>query len=281
MSNNHEKVKIKNIIHASGQMCNQFWIISNLLGDCIENNKKIFIWVVNFDIENFDNIYCSKYIKFPLYPKFITKRVGLKTYKKIIDNIFNNKISIKIVKIILNLFPNIKFEIINVGFEKSPFRLKHLPQILNILRPNLNIIKSIQIQINSKKYKNDLIIGIHIRKGDYKYFENGKYYYSDSNYLSLMEIIISKFEKQNVTFLLVSNEEINLDFFSKLNCFVLEKSNSINDLIGLSLCDYIIGPPSSYSSWASLMNHKPLFFIEEKNIKVSPELFIHIEDKWM
>lgn len=50
------------IIHATGQMCNQFWIISNYLADCIENNERFLIRLPDFNLNEFNQLYSSKYV---------------------------------------------------------------------------------------------------------------------------------------------------------------------------------------------------------------------------
>ena len=38
-------------------------------------------------------------------------------------------------------------------------------------------------------------------------------------------------------------------------------ADGITDLYGLSSCDYIMGPPSSYSQWASFVGNVPIQFL--------------------
>lgn len=45
------------------------------------------------------------------------------------------------------------------------------------------------------------------------------------------------------------------------------------DLYSLSRCDYIIGPPSSFSRWASLMGHIPIYQIWNKNEEITEKSF--------
>jgi len=38
----------------------------------------------------------------------------------------------------------------------------------------------------------------------------------------------------------------------------------VEDLYALAECDYIIGPPSTYTLWASFYGDTPLWFMEHK-----------------
>lgn len=52
------------------------------------------------------------------------------------------------------------------------------------------------------------------------------------------------------------------------------------DLFSLSKADYIIGPPSTFSAWASLYGTVPLYFIESSNSDFKIPDFINIKDIW-
>lgn len=60
----------------------------------------------------------------------------------------------------------------------------------------------------------------------------------------------------------------------------LPKNLMAEDLYSLSKADYIIGPPSSYSAWASLYGSVPLCFIEDSKADFSISDFIDIKDIW-
>ena len=267
------------IIHASGQMCNQFWIISNYLADCIEYNKKISIWLPDFSLEKFDKIYTSKYFSFPLYPKFLVNLFGYKRYSKIINSIFNNKIMLRISYILLNLFPNIEFIISDVTCKKSKYKHKHLKTILNIISPNSKYIEEVGSQFGNLN-KEEILIGIHIRYGDYRTFQNGKYFYTLEEYNQLMIKIRSVFSDKIVKFFIASNETIDYSVFKKHYVVKVNNPSSLKDLIGLSRCDYICGPPSTFSAWASLYNNAPIYFIENLESDFNKNSFADIQNIW-
>lgn len=114
-----------------------------------------------------------------------------------------------------------------------------------------------------------IIVGIHIRRGDYKNFLDGKYFYEIEEYKSAMDKIADIFGKEKTAFVVCSNEEIDLNDFNGLNVFK-GPGHFVADLHTLSLCDYIAGPPSTFSMWASFYGQRPLWQI--KNIEQSPIL---------
>ena len=62
-----------------------------------------------------------------------------------------------------------------------------------------------------------------------------------------------------------------LELFKELHCFNVENANAATDLYALSLCDRLMGPPSTFSRWASFVNHVPLYFIFDKNQKIQSD----------
>ena len=49
--------------------------------------------------------------------------------------------------------------------------------------------------------------------------------------------------------------------------------SSVGDLYALARCDYIFGPVSTFSQWASFYGDKPLFHLHESNDRVERERF--------
>ncbi|MBO4699481.1 alpha-1,2-fucosyltransferase [bacterium] len=125
--------------------------------------------------------------------------------------------------------------------------------------------------------KNDFktVVGIHIRRGDYKNFLGGKYFYELETYKSVMNKIANIFGKNETAFVICSNEEIDLDFFKGLNVFK-GPGHFVADLHSLSLCDYIAGPPSTFSRWASFYGQKPLWQIENAEQNPTVKLFSNV-----
>lgn len=260
-------------------MCNQFWIISNYLADCIENNDKFSVWFPDFDLMKFNKLYKSKYISFPLFPKVLVQFFGYQKYSRFVKAIFNNPVSLRLANFIINLLPNTKFVILDTSSKKSKYRNKHLKTIMDYFYPSEVYLHEIN-NLLVKKNDIDLIIGIHIRRGDYRNFNAGKYFYSFEDYSSIMEKINQIFKQNNVSFFIASNEKIDRSLFKNFDVLYLEHSNSITDLIGLSKCDYICGPPSTYSAWASLYQNKSIYFLENLNEEIFENSFVDVRENW-
>lgn len=125
---------------------------------------------------------------------------------------------------------------------------------------------NIESVIKKARKLGQTLVGIHIRRGDYDKFCGGKYFYSVEQYKTLMEYFKNVNPDKSFVFLICSNESLNLSNFEPFK-FVLAPGRRVEDLYALSYCDYIIGPPSTYSMWASFYGQKPLYIVENPDNK--------------
>ncbi|HYY56589.1 MAG TPA: hypothetical protein VE842_04600 [Pyrinomonadaceae bacterium] len=110
--------------------------------------------------------------------------------------------------------------------------------------------------------KCDLLVGVHIRHGDYKKFLGGKYFYEIEDYARLMERVERQHEGKRVGFLICSNARLRGADFSRFN-FTFGTDHLIEDMYSLAKCDLILGPPSTYTMWAAFYGNVPLYMIED------------------
>lgn len=239
------------------QTCNRFLSLVPVLERCIKNNEKAYIFCHDKEIDNFPNLRKNKYIKFPLYSKFIHQFIGINSYTKFISRIYYNRFW-DLGSILEKL--NSKLFMSSWKHHKKELTPEILSQIKEIFKPSDQIIKDIDNQFKQSKINEMVLIGLHIRRGDYKTWRNGEYYYSDEEYLNICQSLTNYFKKlgqENLIFFISTNEKIDLNKFREFNVFQLENGSSMKDLYALSKCDYIVGPPSTFSTWAALMGGVP------------------------
>lgn len=128
--------------------------------------------------------------------------------------------------------------------------------------------------MSNLKNRADIIIGIHIRQGDYERHQNGRYFYTSDRYIEVMKGAIEVFSGKNIKFLICSNVKQDLDLFKHFNC-VFGSGHFIEDMYALSECDCIIGPPSSYTMWAAFYGEKPLYMMRDVRKPIKLNDFVH------
>lgn len=130
----------------------------------------------------------------------------------------------------------------------------------------------LQAMINERS-KSNVIVGVHIRRGDYITWQDGRCYFDDGVYHSYMENVRNEIKKKlnkKCTFFIFSNEKIN--FQENCSQYISINNEWYIDQFLLSKCDYIIGPQSTFSLWASYMGKNKYFQIQDDSGK------IHLED---
>lgn len=146
----------------------------------------------------------------------------------------------------------------------------HKKKLIEFFRPAYRF----DVEVNNfiQKVKNDnRLIGVHIRHGDYQFFEGGKYFYKLDDYKNLMKALALL--HPDLRFVVcTNNREIVLSDFAELNV-VMAPGHELTDLYVLAKCNYIMGPPSTYSLWASYYGHVPLYQIKDLSSKVDLSFF--------
>jgi hypothetical protein len=151
---------------------------------------------------------------------------------------------------------------------------KHRKTLRDIFKPKEQYLEKVETILSQLRKKYDRIVGIHIRRGDYRLWRNGIYYFADEIYVKKMEEINKEINSQGSTccFLICSNEDIDKNSFIHLNTSI-EKRHFITDLYALAGCDYILGPPSTFGYWASFYGNVPLLLFEDIDANVSLDRF--------
>lgn len=139
----------------------------------------------------------------------------------------------------------------------------------------MKVVKSNSGQLCNKIWSYTFLIA-HTLKFKENIFINGVYHFENSvykNYMDMIDIEISNKENKEVSFLICSAEKIDVHDFPGLDCFQIPSSTSIEDLYCLSLCNYIIGPPSTFSMWASFYGKVPLRIIKKNDEIIAVKQF--------
>lgn len=155
---------------------------------------------------------------------------------------------------------------------------KHQDRIRKMFEPCLELTSNSKQLLIEIRGKSDVVIGVFIRRGDYRTWMDGKYFFDISNYNNWMTQIQDQLQGKTVAFLISCEEKIPNNSFSN-NVNVFYSSGSANKSgtatqaqYELSQCDYILTVPSTFSAWSSFMGNKPILPV------VSSEQQININD---
>lgn len=262
------------------QLCNRLFAFLPSIAFALENNEKLLVLFFSKQyLLLFPNLAQHRLIKFSLcsedtYPKGLLKAlyIVVKAVRKMMA--FNRK-GFSFLRVSRNRNRLLFISGWRERYAPS-YITKHHEMIKTLFEPPTLVKDSVRRSF--PKDDNAVIIGVHVRRGDYKTYKNGIYYYSDAMYGHFMDQLQEALALQgkNVWFLLCSNESISNELISSYSIIKLPVTDHITDLHALSCCDYIIGPPSTFSQWASFIGKVPLKLITSEKEKIDLSEFNYV-----
>ncbi|RBL93322.1 alpha-1,2-fucosyltransferase [Chitinophaga flava] len=131
-----------------------------------------------------------------------------------------------------------------------------------------------------KKENNETIIGVHIRRGDYKEFQGGEYYFEDDVYIDKIKQLLNNLNTPHKVIIFTNDDALNkANYTQHFNVLFSENPVHVDHFL-MSRCDYLIGPVSSFSLWASYIGETPLFHIRTANDVVTLDKFKICDGNW-
>lgn len=278
----------------SGQLGNRLLLFANFLAFALEHNFK----VLNPAFEEYADFFPATakdlFCQFPVTPLTIPGNKRLRNYYYKFNRYLANSGSFNTINIQRDQpfnwsnFPNLVQELqanyitffqgwlLRDGWFINDLEMlsKHKLAIRQYFQPLKTHQFNVTHLISKIRQQTDVIIGVHIRQGDYLQHQNGKYFYNTKTYIKVMESVLDLFPKQKVTFLICTNQKQAESDLRHLPC-IFGKNHIIEDMYSLAECDYILGPPSSYSMWASFYGERPLYMIRDINKALTIADFIN------
>ncbi len=270
-----------------GQFGNQLWAYCNLIATGISCHESVLIILQNDYYAQLDASSIKDAKKHKIYI-LNAKNIIARIIRKFADSILKKpdsflskilfakvaftgsqqeKLSIRKNKCNFYLVNSWEHRIHNESFYKQSKLLKQF------IQPELNSKRLAEERIQNMRKQNDIIVAVHVRRGDYKTFLDGKYFFNDEFYVEKMQQINNLLYPSKVGFAIFSNEIIQLATFENLNFSFNADNTAIGDMWSISLCDFIIGPLSTFSMWASFWKNVPILFLESKTTINSMEMF--------
>ena len=135
---------------------------------------------------------------------------------------------------------------------------KYRAELVEAFAPKEFIRKNAEALTNPLRAQKKHLIGVHIRRGDYKTFKGGSFWIPDVRMKQVVEEHIREkgWDKSDTALLIVSDgatdENVWKEFTSKIS-----KEDALTDLYALSRTDAIVGSNSSFGHYASWYGNIP------------------------
>ena len=243
------------------QLCNRLWAFIPALAFALHMRKTMYVFFAKSDyLQYYPNLKKSKLLRF--YISHNSPKVHPLEWRLAL---LSERFHLELNGDLRNVNFLGAFSFID-GWAHScdvSYVKEHKREIVELLKPEKKIISKVDGYFECY---DGITVGVHIRRGDYREYCGGRYYFEDKFYLNVIGKIQSLLEMDGnrVRFLICSNEPFLIPEVMT-TAFTIDNTNGITDLYALSRCDYIVGPPSSYSQWASFYGDVPLFILLNDN----------------
>ncbi|WP_341835018.1 alpha-1,2-fucosyltransferase [Chitinophaga pollutisoli] len=124
-------------------------------------------------------------------------------------------------------------------------------------------------------------IAVHIRRGDYKEWLDGMYYFEDDVYIDKIRQLLTLLGKPAKIIIFTNDAQLDLAVYQEAFGDVVVSGNSVaEDHYLMSQCDYILGPFSTFSLWASFIGETKFHHFFRKDEAISLERFRVCRGNW-
>ena len=155
--------------------------------------------------------------------------------------------------------------------DKEAFQ-KHADTIRRFFRPVAKWRAPAEACVASAREGADRLVAVHMRLTDYAKFNGGAWFYAPADYRRWMEQTAA-LHAEHTRFLLFSDKTIPEEAFAGID-WRPGPIHPVSAQHAMSLCDAILGPPSTFSGWASFMGRVPRLPIRSRDEVVRKEDFV-------
>lgn len=149
---------------------------------------------------------------------------------------------------------------------------RHTDVIREHFRPVQEREESVAGVLSRARQQGDVVVGVHVRQDDYARFRNGQYFYTVPQYAQLMRQVQQELRPRTCVFLVCSDVPQRQSDFPGIRV-LFGAGHPVDDLYSFAGCDYLMGPPSTYSMWASFYGRVPLLTLERPDVRPQLESF--------
>lgn len=145
--------------------------------------------------------------------------------------------------------------------------------VVDALRPVPAVIGRAARAADRARRGRPTLIGVHVRRGDYAGYLGGRYFFDWSVYERVIAHVADTWGRDRVAFLVTSDETPPTDFARDLD-WSPGPGDAVGDLTALGHCDLVVGPPSTFSHWASFVGGAPRWLLEHASDRPHPDGFV-------
>lgn len=151
------------------------------------------------------------------------------------------------------------------NFRAQDLLVRHQARVRALLQLHPSVTSGVRERMQKLRSGHGMILGIHVRRGDYRAWCNGRFHFDDQTYQQLamraLHAIGAKFANPRI--MVVSDEPTAWPSDLGGVPVMRFEGGMIEDLAALSMCDRILGPPSTFAMSASLIGQVPFLQVAD------------------
>lgn len=158
-------------------------------------------------------------------------------------------------------------------FRDDETLLRELSTVRQILKVKEELAAPVAAAMQKRREVAQHWIGIHVRRGDYRNFHGGRFYFEDKTYLRIAAEAAKHLgmDGESVGLIGFSHEPLAWPEMIGGHPVVTACGTWLEDFLAMSMCDLIIGPPSTFSGAASFARDVPWFQIKSRDASFNPD----------
>ena len=149
----------------------------------------------------------------------------------------------------------------------------HRKRLREIFQPTPQVAAVARQLLEKARSRGEWVVGVHARRGDYATWLGGRYYFDWADYARWIDQFPTLWPDRPVRILLCSNESSAPLRSLSPHEFLEGPESPVAALYALAGCDALVGPPSTFTLWASFQGGAPLHMLEERSQRLHPASF--------
>ncbi len=164
--------------------------------------------------------------------------------------------------------------------------LKYRDEICELFTLDAQITDPVKARMSEREklQTSPLRLGVHIRRGDYKEWRDGQYYFDDETYARHVNRFAAMYPERDVHVYLSTNDGMVTEERFQQLCPQVHvhhlQGSAPEDLFMLSECDYLMGPPSTFSLVAQMYRDIPLYRMDTADEQAMTTEGFRLFDYW-
>lgn len=160
------------------------------------------------------------------------------------------------------------------GLRSERLLQRHAEEVCRHLRPLPVIENKVRSTVAAATDDADMLVGVHVRRRDYAEWCGGRFFFGARDYRRVIDQVASLFPGKRVRYLVTSDDLGEASLLEGDDVTVC-RGSAIEDLFSLAACDYLVGPPSTFTYWASFYGDVPLYpILDPDNIIASQDFAV-------